>query len=871
MVINVNHDTDKKPSWKRIFLGLIAALLLTQSSALAASYPYQTQLADSVNMRRSAYSTSIVLERLKKGDTVTILGVQGDYYRISYNGRTGYAMKKYVTGSEVVATPVPTQHAVAEEDTVASFPYETTTNASVNMRKRANTSSTLIVRIPKGADLTVTGESGSFVSIIYDGREGYAMSEFVNTKKVTSVVAGTTVALPGNDGFILLSNGASGTEVRALQQALIELGFLTGDVDGYYGSATENAVKALQLLNGYPETGVADINLQALIYEGKPKNSVGDKTDINTLAPVKGTTMKLNSTGDAVTALQQLLKKLGYYDGDITGVYTKETISAVKAFQKKHSLKADGLAGHATQEMLFGDNAVSSSAAGTKEPPTPTPKPTPAPTPQAEVKKGTKNDDAKLVQLRLKELGYLSGNADGIFGTESVAALKEFQEESGIKADGICGANTRKKLFAENAKAKPTVTPRPTEAAMATMYPVTRDNVVTLRMGSSGSEVLFLQKRLTELGYYNARMDGNYRSDDMAAVQTFQEVNGLTADGVAGYATQSKLFSNSAKGAQGVQTSLATLRKGDSGVAVKDLQQRLKTLGYLEGKVDGRYGTQTAQAVILFQRANGLTRDGIAGKVTLTRIYSDDAIAANGKTETTMVDLINTTVRKGDANTAVTALQQKLISLGYMNGSADGVFGVTTYSALLAFQANNGLTADGVAGKNTWNKINSGSAVSAGAAGGSSVSLSGLPNASTVQYENWYTTIKAKARKYPYATVYDFATGINWQVHMFSLGAHADAEPLTANDTANLLKAFGGKNTWNPKAVWVVFGDGSVYLASTHSMPHSPQHRTSNNFDGHLCIHFPRTSSQVAAIGPYATSHQSSIDKGWVMTQNLVK
>ena len=100
------------------------------------------------------------------------------------------------------------------------------------------------------------------------------------------------------------------------------------------------------------------------------------------------------------------------------------------------------------------------------------------------------------------------------------------------------------------------------------------------------------------------------------------------------------------------------------------------------------------------------------------------------------------------------------------------------------------------------------------------------------------------------------------------MGAHADYEPLTANDTAKMLKVFGG-NTWNPKSVWVVFADGSVYMASTHSMPHSVQHITDNNFDGHTCLHFPRTQAQVEAIGPYATSHQAAIDAGWAETQAM--
>ena len=151
---------------------------------------------------------------------------------------------------------------------------------------------------------------------------------------------------------------------------------------------------------------------------------------------------------------------------------------------------------------------------------------------------------------------------------------------------------------------------------------------------------------------------------------------------------------------------------------------------------------------------------------------------------------------------------------------------------------------------------------------GQTGTIAGKPDPSKVIYANWYTTVKAVCRSYPYATVYDYQTGISWQVHIFSLGAHADNEPLTANDTAKMLRAFG-KNTWNPRPVWVIFADGSVYMASTHSMPHGTQHNKENNFDGHCCIHFPRTQEQVTNIGPYATSHQEMIDKGWAATQAM--
>ena len=82
-------------------------------------------------------------------------------------------------------------------------------------------------------------------------------------------------------------------------------------------------------------------------------------------------------------------------------------------------------------------------------------------------------------------------------------------------------------------------------------------------------------------------------------------------------------------------------------------------------------------------------------------------------------------------------------------------------------------------------------------------------------------------------------------------------------------RAFGS-TTWNPKPVWVIFSDGSVFIASTHNTPHGVSHSGDNNFAGHACIHFPRTQEQVEAIGPYATSHQEAIDKGWSATRNMI-
>ncbi len=62
----------------------------------------------------------------------------------------------------------------------------------------------------------------------------------------------------------------------------------------------------------------------------------------------------------------------------------------------------------------------------------------------------------------------------------------------------------------------------------------------------------------------------------------------------------------------------ALSKYGSSGTEVTQIQQKLSSLGYYNGAIDGVYGTQTKNAVIRFQKDCGLTADGIAGSKTLT-------------------------------------------------------------------------------------------------------------------------------------------------------------------------------------------------------------------------------------------------------------
>ena len=73
------------------------------------------------------------------------------------------------------------------------------------------------------------------------------------------------------------------------------------------------------------------------------------------------------------------------------------------------------------------------------------------------------------------------------------------------------------------------------------------------------------------------------------------------------------------------QVTQAVLREKSEGQPVRELQQRLKDLGYYTRAVDGSFGPATTAALKDFQKTNGLSADGIAGPKTMELLYSGDA------------------------------------------------------------------------------------------------------------------------------------------------------------------------------------------------------------------------------------------------------
>ena len=495
---------------------------------------------------------------------------------------------------------------------------------------------------------------------------------------------------------------------------------------------------------------------------------------------------------------------------------------------------------------------------------------------------GSRGTAVLQLQQALNALGYDTNGADGKFGKGTEQAVKAYQQANGLTADGKAGVKTLAQLYSGSSVSGST-----SGTASSEIY--TAKNPNTLQSGDSGSKVTQLQNALKLLGFYTGGVDGKFGSGTKKAVMQFQRANGLTADGLAGTQTQKLLYSQVDSGVSGGSSSSGsfssgssgftrTLRKGYTGADVIAVQQKLKALGFYSGSVDGVYGTGSIAAVKKFQQQNGLTADGLVGSRTYTALMSASTgsssnsgsdNSSSSSDSTSGQDYAEGTLSYGSSGTEVKKMQQALKALGY-NVSADGSYGALTQMAVTQFQKRNGLTADGVAGSATLKLLYSGNAKEADPSADDNMSIDDStgkatgPSVSSVKLLHWYNDVKPSLKNGNKLTVFDPATNLQWTLKAYSLGRHCDSEPLTETDTKIMYKAFGNKNTWTPKPVYVQLPSGVWTLASMHNVPHLSGSISDNGFDGHLCIHFLRDMDECQKNDPnYGVQNQNAIRKKW--------
>ncbi len=159
-------------------------------------------------------------------------------------------------------------------------------------------------------------------------------------------------------------------------------------------------------------------------------------------------------------------------------------------------------------------------------------------------------------------------------------------------------------------------------------------------------------------------------------------------------------------------TTYPTMRYGDKNDGVKQLQAKLKNLGYFNNDITGNFYSATEAAVRAFQRANGLTEDGIAGPKVQAKLFgstSSVVVVTPTEQKPTVVQPVNTsgmTMKYGDKGSDVVDLQNKLKKLGYFNEVSTGNYYSVTEGAVKAFQKDYGYSADGIATQELIDKIN---------------------------------------------------------------------------------------------------------------------------------------------------------------------
>ena len=310
-------------------------------------------------------------------------------------------------------------------------------------------------------------------------------------------------------------------------------------------------------------------------------------------------TLSYGSTGEEVKALTTRLAALKY-PVTATTMYDNTVVSAVQQFQTRNGLPITGIADAATQIKAYSSTAVAYDSYV-----------------YTVLVRGDRGYAVTLLQQRLKELGYYTIKVDGIFGSGTQRAVRNFQIRNGLTATGVADSVTQQVLYSSAAI-----------SAYGGGY--TPSTYTTLsRSNKYNANVVPLQSRLNQLGYNAGTVDGYFGSKTYRAVANFQKKNGLSATGVADVYTQQVLYSSSALPASSYTTPVITpttgfvlLSWGSKGDAVKRLQQALLNAGYSQVRsVDGIYGQWTYDAVRAFQKANGLTVDGIAGKSTQNLLY----------------------------------------------------------------------------------------------------------------------------------------------------------------------------------------------------------------------------------------------------------
>ena len=256
--------------------------------------------------------------------------------------------------------------------------------------------------------------------------------------------------------------------------------------------------------------------------------------------------------------------------------------------------------------------------------------------------------------------------------------------------------------------------------SIALMCVLTVTSFAALSKGDSGDDVSHLQSALKLKGYFDDNVTGYFGDITEEAVKSFQADNGFEVTGQVDGDVMAAL--NIAVAIITPQnTPGKSLYIGETGEAVKLLQETLKSKGFSSDYIIPSYYCEiTASLVAQYQRSIGLSSDGIAGEMTLSKLGlyipaegigylkvapTEEFVKVNGISiklrEISEARASRDTVIIEDEGSDVEQIQSYLKKLGYFSGNTTGYYGEITRDAVKEFQSVNSLIADGKCGSQT--------------------------------------------------------------------------------------------------------------------------------------------------------------------------
>lgn len=318
-----------------------------------------TGVSDSVNARTKAEIDGPIAFQVKKDETVKIIGGNGDWFKITYDGKSGYIFKQYVSiGAEGGSSTILSE--VLEPWKASS------TTDQLKVRSGPSTGYDTITTVGKKTVFYVLGQSGNWYYIeLANGTKGYASKDYIqkgsgyttctinvdstlNVRKGPGTSYESVATVQNKEVVNLLDDSGDWYKIRT---AAGEEGYVSGNFVKLGGSLSSNAPSA-----------------------SKPQG-----------------TFKAESEGVGVVNIQTRLKALGYFTGTPTGYYGSATTTAVKKFQKASNLTQDGICNEKTLDKLFSTSAITAeqaakNEAASKATPKPTAKATATPKPNSTAK-----------------------------------------------------------------------------------------------------------------------------------------------------------------------------------------------------------------------------------------------------------------------------------------------------------------------------------------------------------------------------------------------------------------------------------------------------------------------------------------------------